>query len=206
MLTVWGRTNSINVQKVLWTLVEVRREFTRVDAGLQFGVTQTPEYLAMNPNALVPTIDDDGFVLWESNVIVRYLASKYGPEALYPRGLEERALVERWMDWQTNTFYPAMVPAFMGLVRQSPGERDDAAIEKARAAAERWLTILDRHLASRDFVNGDAFTVGEIPIGAAVNRWYRMPIARQDHKNVEHWLAALRERPGFRSHVDLPLS
>lgn len=110
------------------------------------------------------------------------------------------------MDWQTNTFYPAMVPAFMGLVRQSPEKRDGPAIENAREAAERWLTILDRQLASRAFVNGDAFTVGDVPIGAAVNRWYRMPIARQDHRHVEAWLAALRERPGFRSHVDLPLS
>jgi glutathione S-transferase len=205
MLTIWGRTNSLNVQKVMWTVAELGLPHRRIDAGLQFGVNNTPEYRAMNPNGLVPVIDDDGFVLWESNVIVRYLAARYGGD-LMPSDVRQRALAERWMDWQTNGLYPAMVPVFVALVRTPPEKRDPAVVESGRKATERWLTVLDMALASRDYVNGAALTVGDIPVGVAVNRWYRMPVAREPHPNVEAWLERLRARPGFAKHADLPLS
>jgi glutathione S-transferase len=205
MLTVWGRPNSLNVQKVMWTVAELGLPHRRIDAGLQFGVNNTPEYLAMNPNGLVPVIDDDGFVLWESNVIVRYLAGRYG-SGLMPSDIRERARAERWMDWQTNTLYPALAPVFVALVRTPPEKRDPAVIAAGRKATERWLTILDMALAGRDFVNGATFTVGDIPLGVTVNRWYRMPVDREPHPNVEAWLERIRARPGFSQHADLPLS
>lgn len=206
MLKVWGRTNSINVQKVLWTIAELGLAFERTDAGMQFGVTNSPEYKAMNPNSLIPTLDDDGFVLWESNVIVRYLATKYGMGTLCPSDIEERFLAERWMDWQTTALYPAVVPAFMGLIRNVAELATPAALEVARKRSEHWLAVLEPNLAGRDFLNGGTLTMADIPAGATVNRWYRLPIGREPHPNMERWLARLRTRPGFQAHVDLPLS
>jgi len=206
MLTVWGRTNSINVQKVLWTLAELDLDYERVEAGMAFGVVDTPDYLAMNPNGQIPTIDDDGFVLWESNVIVRYLSARYGAGTLYPDDLKSRFLAERWMDWQTSCFYPALVPIFMGLIRKAPQFSDPAVIDTARQNTEKWLAVLDGQLASRSFVNGETFTMADIPVGATANRWYGLPVAREPRPNVERWLAGLTQRPGFKAHVDLPLS
>lgn len=206
MLKVWGRTNSLNVQKVLWTIAELDIPYERIEAGLQFGVVKTADYLAMNPNALVPTIDDGGFVLWESNVIVRYLAARYGMGTLCPEGVRERFLAERWMDWQACALSPAMSPAFMGLIRRVPQFSDPATIDEARQRVGSWLTILDGHLATREFVNGERLTMGDIPVGVAVHRWYAMPVARDPHPNVERWFARLKERPGYRAHVELPLS
>ncbi len=206
MLTVWGRTNSINVQKVLWTLAELDLDYERVDAGMAFGVVDTPDYLAMNPNGQIPTIDDDGFILWESNVIVRYLSARYGAGTLYPDDLKSRFLAERWMDWQTSSLYPALVPIFMGLIRKAPQFSDPAVIDTARQNTEKWLSVLDGQLASRPFVNGETFTMADIPVGATAYRWFGLPVAKEPRPNVERWLADLRQRPGFKTHVDLPLS
>ena len=206
MLTVWGRVNSINVQKVLWTLAETRVAYTRVDAGLKFGVNDTADYKAKNPTGLIPTIDDDGFVLWESNVIVRYLAAKHASGTLYPEGLEARFLAERWMDWQTTALGPAISPIFAGLIRNVPEFSDPRIIEAARQKSEGCLAILDAHLAQRAWMNGDAFTMADIPVATAVNRWYRLPIKREPRRHVKRWMALIRERPGFSAHLDLPLS
>jgi glutathione S-transferase len=206
MLTVWGRTNSINVQKVLWTLAELDLDYKRVDAGMAFGIVDTPAYLAMNPNSQIPTIDDDGFVLWESNVIVRYLSARYGAGTLCPDDLKSRFLAERWMDWQASSLGPALVPMLMGLIRKAPKFSDPAVIDTARQNSEKWLAVLDGQLASRPFVNGETFTMADIPVGAAANRWYGLPVAKEPRPNVERWMAGLRQRPGFKAHVDLPLS
>lgn len=206
MLTVWGRVNSINVQKVLWMLAETRVAYTRIDAGLKFGVNDTADYKAKNPTGLIPTIDDDGFVLWESNVIVRYLAAKHAPGTLYPEGLEARFLAERWMDWQTTALGPAISPIFAGLIRNVPEFSDPAMVEAARQKSEGCLAILDAHLAQCAWMNGDAFTMADIPVATAVNRWYRLPIKREPRRHVERWMALIRERPGFKAHLDLPLS
>lgn len=120
MLKIWGRANSINVQKVLWCCDELSLEYERIDAGGPFGRTQNPDYLAMNPNGLIPTISDDGFTLWESNAIVRYLAAKHGVGGLCPEDLRERADADRWMDWQLGTLWVALRPVFIGLVRTPP--------------------------------------------------------------------------------------
>jgi len=201
MLTVWGRVNSINVQKVLWTLAELGLPYRRIDAGMKFGVNDTAEYKAMNPTGLVPTIDDDGYILWESNAIVRYLAARHAPGTLYPDDLHARFQAERWMDWQAVAFNTAITPIFLGLIRTPEAQRDATAIEASRLKTEGCLAVLDAQLAGRPYLNGDAFTVADIPAGAGVNRWYKLPVAREPRPNVERWLARLGERPGFRTHV-----
>ena len=206
MLTIWGRANSINVQKVLWCCAELGLPYERIDAGGSFGVSNTPEYLAMNPNGLVPTISDDGFVLWESNVIVRYLAAKHGQGTLYPGDLKERAEAERWMDWQVTTLWAALRPLFFGYVRTPPEQRDAAALQAAQRSGEQALAILDCYLAGRAFVAGARFTMGDIPVGISVYRWTALPISRPDVPNVTRWYKNLTERPGFQTQVMLPLS
>jgi glutathione S-transferase len=206
MLVVWGRKNSVNVQKVLWCCEEIGLEYERKDAGGAFGVVNTPGYRNLNPNRLVPTIDDDGVVLWESNAVVRYLAAKYGSGGLCPDDLATRADADRWMDWQQTTFWPAIRPLFMGLVRTPPEQRDARAIEESRAKTGDVLGILDRYLESRAFVAGDAFTMGDIPLGSAIWRWMALPIERHARPNVERWFDALSRRSAFKSVVMLPLT
>ena len=206
MLTIWGRRNWINVQKVLWCCAELDLRYERIDAGLAFGVNDTSEYLARNPTGLVPTIDDDGFVLWESNTIVRYLANKHGLGSLCPSGLTDRFDVERWMDWQATRLWPAMRPVFFGLVRTPPEKRDQAAISAAIDDTERALAILDRHLAERRFVGGDSLTMGDIPVGVSVHRWNALGVARTELPHLARWYGRLMERPGYSATVSMPLS
>ena len=206
MIKLWGRTNSLNVQKVLWTLAELDLRYERTDAGMTFGVVDTSAYRALNPNRLVPTIEDDGFVLWESNVIVRYLAAKYGMGSLCPADLGERFSAERWMDWQQTSLVQPIGPVFVSLIRLPPEKRDPAATAKQCEIAEGWLAILDEHLAGADYVIGNRFTMADIPAGTTVSRWHKLPIERKSRPQVERWLARLKERPGFQAHIDQPLS
>jgi len=206
MLTVWGRVNSLNVQKVLWTLAELGIPYRRIDAGLKFGVNDTAAYKTMNPTGLVPTIDDNGFVLWESNAIVRYLAAKHAYGTLYPADLPTRFAAERWMDWQATAFTQAITPLFIGLIRTPPEQRDAATLEAARLRCEACLAILDAQLAGRAHVNGEDFDIADIVVVAMANRWSRLPVRRESRPNVARWLAGLGARPGFAQHLDLPLS
>jgi glutathione S-transferase len=205
MLVVWGRKNSVNVQKVLWCCEEIGLEYERKEAGGAFGVVNTPEYRSLNPNRLVPTIDDDGVVLWESNAVVRYLAAKYGG-GLWPDDLAMRADADRWMDWQQTALWPALRTVFMGLVRTPPEQRDARAIEDSRVKSGDLLGILDAYLASRAFVAGDAFTMGDIPLGCAIWRWMALPIERPARPNVQRWFDALSQRSAYKSVVMLPLT
>jgi glutathione S-transferase len=204
MLKVWGRKNSINVQKVLWCCDELGLEYERIDAGGSFGRTGDPEYLEINPNGLVPAISDDGFALWESNVIVRYLCAKHG--ALYPEDLRERFDAERWMDWQLGTLWARMRPVFIGLVRTPPEERDDAAIESFRGQTVEAWNVLEKHLAGRSYVLGDALTMADIPLGVSIYRWLQLPVEKPAMPNLDAYLERLSERPAFRKNVMLPLS
>jgi len=206
MLVVWGRKNSVNVQKVLWCCEEIGLEYERKEAGGAFGVVNTPEYRSINPNRLVPTIDDDGVVLWESNAVVRYLAEKYGAGGLWPDDLATRADADRWMDWQQTTLWPALRPVFFGLIRTPPEQRDARAIEESRLKTADLLGILDYYLASRAFVAGDVFTMGDIPLGCAIWRWMALPIERPARPNVQRWFDALSQRSAFKSAVMLPLT
>jgi glutathione S-transferase len=205
VLKIWGRTNSVNVKKALWATEELGLAYERIDAGLEFGVNNTPEYLKMNPTGLVPTIDDNGLTLWESHTIVRYLAAKHGAGTLWPTDPRARADVERWMDW-AFTLQSAMRPVFWGLVRTPPEKRDQKAIEEGRKACIRVLAVPETWLATRRFVGGERFTMGDIPLGCEMQRWMRVPIERPAFPHVEAWFERLRDRPAFRKVVDIPLT
>ena len=205
MLKLWGRVNSINVQKALWAIEELGLAYERVDAGGPFGIVKEEAYRRLNPNSLVPTIEDDGFVLWESNAIVRYLAAKHAPNALWPGDLRTRADADRWMDWQAFSFTPAFGPIFHGLVR-TPGSRSREEIDAAIAQSETYAAILDAQLADRRYVTGDRFTMGDIPAGAAAFRWLNLPIDRQPRPNVERYVADLLSRPAAERVLILPLT
>jgi glutathione S-transferase len=206
MLRIWGRISSINVQKVVWCADEIGLKYERLDAGGAFGVTKTPEYLAMNPNALVPTIDDDGFVLYESNAIVRYLAAKHSTEELWPTDLRKRADVDRWMEWLSTSFVPSMRDAFWQLIRTPEAQRDTKALEKSRSDSERLSAILDAQLGNRQYVAGDGFTAADIVIGCAAHRWLLLPFVRPARPNLERWYAEIRTRPGAKQVTSLTLS
>ena len=207
MLVIWGRNNSVNVQKALWCCEETGIPYQQVDAGGAFGVVNTPAYRKLNPNGLVPTLsEDDGFVLWESNAIVRYLAAKHGAGNLWPDDPHIRAAADQWMDWQVSTFWPAIRSLFLGLVRTPPAERDSKAIEGSREKTAEVLGIVDAHLASRPFLAGDAMTMGDIPLGCGVWRWMALPIERPRLPNVQRWFDSLARRPAYKKTVMLPLT
>ena len=205
MLKIWGRINSVNVKKALWCVGELGLPYERVDAGGQFGVVNTPEYRKMNPNGRVPTMEEGGFVLWESHSIVRYLCAKHSMGKLCPSDLRARADAERWMDW-AFTFQSAMRDVFWGLIRTPPEKRNLKAIEEGTKASHELAGMLDRVLADRPYVAGQSFTMGDIPIGAEAQRYLRVPIGRPPLPNLEAWFERLRQRPPFVQHVDIPLS
>jgi glutathione S-transferase len=205
MLKFWGRVNSVNVKKALWAAEELGLKYERVDAGMQFGVVNTPEYRKMNPTGLVPTMDDDGFVLWESHAIVRYLAAKHGAGTLWPVDLRQRADSDRWMDW-TNTFQASLRTVFWGLVRTPPEKREMKAIDEARKKCGELLAIPDQYLANRPYFAGNSLTIGDIPLGCHVQLWMRLPIERPAHANVQRWFDRLCARPAYQKIVDIPLS
>ena len=203
---LWGRMSSLNVRKAVWAAQEVGIAFKRTDAGMAFGVVGTPPYLVMNPNALVPTLQDGALVLWESNVIVRYLCARYASDRLYPADLATRFDAERWMDWQQTTFNPAGGQAFLQWIRIPAERRDAAAIAKSVAATEPLLRILDAHLATRAFMAGAQFTMADIPLGCEMHRWFGLPQPRPDLPNLERWYTALQQRPAARGVLDLELT
>ena len=201
MLKIYGRKTSSNVQKVLWCCAEIGLPFERIDIGGPFANNRSPEYLALNPNGLVPTIDEDGFILWESNVIVRYLAAKHAMGTLCPRDLAQRADADRWMDWQQTVIAPPMGVAFRAFLKSPPDaiaeDQLRAAIQKA---GEAW-GILDARLAGRDFVAGAALTMADIALGNAVHRWFKLPVARPELPPLKRWYDRLCARPAYREHV-----
>ena len=206
MLKVWGRVNSINVQKVLWALDELKVAYERVDAGMAFGVVEEAFYRQMNPNARVPTIDDDGFVLWESNAIVRYLAAKHGVGTLWPTDLKQRADADRWMDWIANHVSPVLNPVFWGLVRTSADKRNLAQIDADAEKIGQQFQVLERYLEGRDYVAGQSLSMGDIVVGVTVYRWYGLDVNRPRLANIEAYHARLQQRPAFKKHVMLPLT
>lgn len=206
MLKIWGRTNSVNVKKALWALEDLGVKYQRVDAGMQFGVVKTPEYMKMNPNSLVPTIEDDGFVLWESHAIVRYLAAKHGAGTLWPNDLRVRADADRWMDWTHSFSREFQRPVFWPLVRTPPEKRDLKAIEEACRKCGELLAIPDQSLAKKPYLAGSNFTMGDIPLGCHVQLWMRLPIERPRHANLEAWFNRLCSRPAYKKIVDIAIS
>lgn len=206
MLKIWGRLSSINVRKAMLAVQWLGIPFERSDAGMEFGVVQTPEYLAKNPNGLVPLIEDDGVVLWESNVIVRYLCAKHSSGKLYPEPLAARFDAERWMDWQQTSFNPAGRGAFVQLVRTPPEQRNKDMIQQSIAAMGRHLDMLDAHLGKQRFMAGNTFTMADFPIACEIHRWHGLPIKRPARANLERWYQGILAQPPARGVLDLPLT
>jgi glutathione S-transferase len=208
MITIWGRTNSVNVQKILWLCDEIGLSYNRIDAGLQFGRNTEPGYLAMNPMGKVPTLVDGDYVLWESNSILRYLAMQYGaPTALYPADPKARASVDRWLDWSLSTLQPAERPVFWGIIRTPEGERDITKVAADVAKVAEVWKVLDAQLKDRNYIEGESFTIADIVLGAFAKRWFGLPgIVRPRMPNLERWYAQLATRSGFNRYVDIELS
>jgi glutathione S-transferase len=206
VLKIWGRITSINVRKVVLAAQWLGLPFERVEAGLAYGIVKTPEYVAMNPNSLVPTVEDDGLVLWESNVIVRYLCAKHSDGGLYPRDLATRFDAERWMDWQQTTFNGAGRDAFVQLIRTPADQRNQGLIDASIKNTEHWLGVLDAHLAQRPFMAGDRFTMADIPIACEMHRYWGLPLPHPPHPNLQRWYAGICASPAARGVLDLPLA
>jgi glutathione S-transferase len=202
-LTIWGRANSVNVQKILWCCEELNLNFDRIDAGLHFGRTKEPEYLALNPNARVPTLVDGNFILWESNAILRYLAQKYGADSqLYPKDLCDRAIVDKWMDWTLSTYAPIERDLYWSLIRTESDMRDRAAeLRIADQLAELWR-MLGSDLQQRKYIGGAAFSVADICLGAYARRWFGFEgLKRPAMPALEVWFSQVSDRAGFTHHL-----
>ena len=206
MLRIWGRTSSINVQKVMWAVGELGLAHERVDAGGAFGGLDGEDYGARNPNRRIPTIDDEGVVVWESNACVRYLAARYDAGGLWPEDPAARARSDMWMDWQQTTLIPDMTVVFWGLIRTPEDKRDHGAIDAAAKRLGVSWRVLEAQLAGRRFVAGDRLTIGDIPVGAACYRYLGLPIERPPLPNLEAWYERLKQRAAYREHVMLPIT
>jgi glutathione S-transferase len=206
MLKIWGRLSSLNVRKIVLAAQELGLRFERIDAGGSFGIVRTPDYLAKNPNALVPVIEDDQVTLWESNVIVRYLCARHAPDTLYPLALPRRFDAERWMDWQQTELNPATRPAFLQWIRTPEDRRDPEIIAQSVATTERLLAMLDQHLSRQPFMAGDRLTMADLPIACELHRWVNLPQPRAERPHLDRWYAAVRARPSSHGVLDVALS
>jgi glutathione S-transferase len=202
MIKIWGRNTSANVQKVMWAIGEIGLPHERIDIGGAFGGNREAAYLAMNPNGLVPTLEEeDGFLLWESNSIVRYLAAKHRAGVLEPADLRARARAGAWMDWQLSVLGPAIFQCFWGLIRTPPDKRNHAAIEESKQRTTEAIAILDVQLGKSAFLAGDAFSYGDIPPAVMANRYRQLVPERPAFPNFERWYAAIAGRPAFKDQV-----
>ncbi len=206
MLRIWGRRNSTNVRKALWCAEELGLDYEQIDAGGAFGVVNDPAFRALNPNGLVPVVESDGAVIWESNTIVRYLSARYGAGGLWPEDPAARAKADKWMDWVTGSLQPAFGPMFVGLVRTPPEKRDPAAIERSFEASARLMAIADAALAKDPYLGGDHLTMGDIPLGSVAYGWFGLPIERPSLPHLDAWYRGLTERPAYRKGVMTPLT
>jgi glutathione S-transferase len=209
MIKIWGRNTSSNVQKAMWAVGELGLEHNRIDVGGAFGKNREPAYLAMNPNGLVPTLEeDDGFLLWESNSVVRYLAGKYDKtNVLEPKDPKQRALASQWMDWQLSVVGPAITPAFWGLIRTAPEKRDAVAIKSSQDKTVDAMKMLDARLAKTAYVAGPAFSYGDIPVGIMCYRYVQLVPARPATPNLDRWYGLISKRKAFYDHVgSIPLT
>ncbi len=205
-MKIWGRGNSTNVRKVLWCAEELGLAYEHINAGGPFGLVNEAAYLALNPNGLVPCIDDDGFILWESNVIVRYLAAKYGAGQLCPEDVRLRALAEKWMDWTSLSFAQPFRDVFWNLVRLPPEQRNMVEVERGSAQCARLMGMADEELKKAPYLSGDAFGMGDIPLGCIAYVWFQLPVARPEFVHLEAWYARISARPAFRKAVMTPLT
>jgi glutathione S-transferase len=209
MIKIWGRNTSSNVQKAMWAVGELKLAHERIDVGGKFGGNKEAKYLAMNPNGLVPTLEEeDGFLLWESNSIVRYLAAKHDKAGvLEPKDARERALASQWMDWQLSVLGPAITPAFWGLIRTPPEKRDAAAIKASQEKTVTAMKMLEERLGKSDYVAGPNFSYGDIPVGVMCYRYRQLVPDRPKTPNLDRWYDAIASRQAFKDHVgSVPLT
>ena len=199
MLKIWGRNTSSNVQKVIWGLAEMQLPFERIDVGGAFGKTKDAAYLAMNPNSLVPTLEeDDGYTLWESNSILRYVAAKHAYRTLEPADLKVRASAQKWMDWQLSVMAPAITPVFWGLIRTPAEQRDAKAIATGKEKTVAAAQIMDAQLGKTAYLAGDDFSYGDIPVGIMIYRYMQLIPERSATPNLDRWYAAISSRAAAR--------
>ncbi|HEX7872521.1 MAG TPA: glutathione S-transferase family protein [Sphingobium sp.] len=203
MLTIWGRLNSHNVKKVAWFADELGIEHVRHDVGGQFGMDAA--YLARNPNALIPTIDDGDFTLWESNAILRYLAQRHGGERWWPSDAVVRASGDKWMDWQFS-LADAQRDLFVGLVRTAPEKRNPDAIARSAAAAGKAMRVVDDHLSRQPWLSGEDFGIGDIPVGVYAHTFFTLDIERPELPHLRGWYDRLTGRTGYAKSVMIPLT
>ena len=204
-IKIWGRTTSINVQKVLIALTECNLDYDQEVIGRQHGGTYQPEFCRINPNGNIPALEDGDFILWESNAIVAYICEKYGTPHLCPGDMQQRALCNQWMIWQITSVYPHLRPLYMKAIRPDEYDGDDALLEAAPAKMMKSLNILEAQLAGKDFIMGDSFTMADIPVGAVLKRWYVLRGNDNRHPNVTAWQQRLNERPSFVAHTNMAL-
>lgn len=203
-ITLWGRPNSANVQKAVWVLEELELPYEHVPLGGSHGGNDTPEYLAMNPNGLVPTLRDGDVTVWESHAIVRYLCAEYGSGLLFPMEARDRAVVDQWTDWTATTFQPAWISVFWSRVRTPVERQDRAAIDRAVAATNRCLEMMELRLGKVPYLGGQQVTYADIVAGVAMYRWTTMDIERPELPGVEAWHERLNGRRAFRKAVNVP--
>jgi glutathione S-transferase len=207
-IQIWGRKNSVNVQKVLWCCAELDIVFERIDAGMAFGRNHDAEYLAMNPNGRIPTLVEGEFVLWESNAIMRYLVLAHGNgRPLYPAEPKLRAGVDRWLDWTLSTLQPAERPVFWGLVRTPAEQRDLHAIQSAANDVAALWRIIDDHLRSRAYMEGDEFSLADLALATYARRWFGVEgVEKPRFEHLDRWYRQCAGRAGFKTYVAPPLS
>lgn len=217
MMRLWGRKSSINVQKVLWCLAELGLkegvDFERIDAGLQFGVVRSPEFLKLNPNGLVPTLEDGDLILWESNTIMRYLVSQHDQNKRFPSDIASQYGSEKWMDWQVGTMWPVLRPTFIGLTRTPAADRNHVVIQKAYQDTNELFSLLDQTLASQAYCSGNQFHLGDIVLALCVHRWILLNEIfpketgiRADLKNINRWLKQLAAETCFQEFAEKELN
>ncbi|HDL7082608.1 TPA: glutathione S-transferase [Yersinia enterocolitica] len=206
MLTVWGRNNSTNVKKVLWCLEELGVSYERVDVGGQYGKLNDPLYRSLNPNGLIPCLQDGDFILWESNTIVRYIAAQYGDNALYLPEAKQRAAAEKWMDWATSSVVEPFKAVFIGLVRTAPELQDKAKIAHGIDQLNALMAIADEALSKQIYLSGDKFGIGDIPLGCLAYAWFNLPIERPELPHLQRWYQSLTHRTAFQKVIDIGLS
>jgi len=202
-LRLWGHHKSINVQKILWALDELELDYERVEVGGSFGRVRDADYLALNPNGLIPTLEDGGFALWESNAILRYLAGRYGRDPFFPTNPLLRARADGWVEWYSSTFWANVRPIVVQLLRTAEHERDQRVLDSFLQNATAAVQILDRELTKKPYVAGEHFSFGDLPLAAAAQRWFNLPISRPVTPRVQAWYARIAERPGFKRWIDL---
>ena len=204
MIRSWGRRSGFNVQKVLWLMDELQLDYDHTELGGDFGGLDDPDFRAMNPHGKVPVIEDEGVVVWESHTILRYLAAKYGAGSLWSTDPAIQSLSDRWMDWSLSRLQPDFMDLFWGFYRTPPSQHDPDFIKAAEQKCGEDFKLLDAHLADQPFLAGDGFTVGDVPAGTALFRYFSLEIEHPDVPNVQAWYDRLKDRPGFRAHVMRP--